>query len=35
MTILSSTFTRHDAIGVREDLSDIISNISPVGVSTH
>lgn len=30
MTILSSTFTRYDAIGVREDLSDIISNISPV-----
>ena len=30
MTILTTTFTRHDAIGVREDLSDIISNISPV-----
>jgi hypothetical protein len=29
MTILTTTFTRHDAIGVREDLSDIISNIAP------
>lgn len=30
MTILTTTFTRHDAIGVREDISDIISNISPM-----
>ena len=30
MTILATTFTRHDAIGVREDISDIISNIAPV-----
>src|SRR6478609_6341799 len=29
MTILSNTFTRFDAIGVREDLSDIIYNIDP------
>jgi hypothetical protein len=29
MTIIASTFTRYDAIGVREDLSDEISNISP------
>lgn len=29
MTILASTFTRYDAVGVREDLSDEISNISP------
>lgn len=29
MTILTTTFTRHDAIGVREDLSDIIKNIAP------
>lgn len=29
MTAIASTFTRHDAIGVREDLSNIISNISP------
>lgn len=29
MTIVASTFTRFDAIGVREDLSDVISNISP------
>ncbi len=29
MTILSSTFTRYDAIGVREDLSNEISNIAP------
>jgi len=29
MTAIASTFTRHDAIGVREDLSDIIANVSP------
>ncbi len=33
MTILSSTFTRYDAIGVREDLSNEISNIAPTGFS--
>ncbi len=29
MTIITNTFTRHDAIGVREDLADVIYNISP------
>lgn len=29
MSIVANTFTRFDAIGVREDLSDIIYNISP------
>ena len=30
MTIATTTFTRFDAIGVREQLSNVISNISPV-----
>lgn len=29
MAIVSGTFTKYDAIGLREDLSDIIYNISP------
>ena len=29
MSIISNTFTRHDAIGVREDLADVIYDISP------
>jgi len=29
MTIVASTFTRYDASGIREDLSDIIANVSP------
>jgi hypothetical protein len=33
MTLVTSAFTRYDAIGVREQLSDLISNISPIGVS--
>lgn len=29
MAIPTNTFTKYDAIGIREDLSDVISNISP------
>ena len=29
MAIIANTFTTYDAIGMREDLSDVISNISP------
>jgi len=29
MAIVSGTFTKYDAVGIREDLSDIIYNISP------
>lgn len=32
MAAPTNTFTRYDAIGVREDLSDVIYNISPVEV---
>lgn len=31
MTIATTTFTRFDAIGVREQLADTISNVSPTG----
>ncbi len=30
MAIVGNTFTRHDAVGVREDLSDVIYDISPM-----
>ena len=29
MAQLATTFSTYDAIGIREDLSDLISNISP------
>jgi hypothetical protein len=29
MTILTNTFTRYDAVGVREEIEDVIYNISP------
>jgi hypothetical protein len=29
MAIISNTFTTYSAIGMREDLSDVIDNISP------
>lgn len=30
MAVIGNTFTRHDAVGVREDLSDVIYDISPM-----
>ena len=30
MAIVADTFTTYDAIGMREDLTDIITNISPI-----
>lgn len=30
MAIIGNTFTRHDAVGVREDLADVIYDISPM-----
>lgn len=33
MPILSTTFTRFDQIGVREQLADIIDNVAPTGFS--
>jgi hypothetical protein len=33
MTVVTNTFTTYDAIGVREDLSDVIDMISPTGLS--
>ena len=29
MAIVANTFTRYSAIGIREDLSNVIYNISP------
>lgn len=29
MAVIANTFTTYDAIGLREDLSDLISNIAP------
>ena len=31
MALLTNTFTTYSAVGLREDLSDIIYNISPTG----
>lgn len=33
MAVPNGTFQTHQAIGNREDLTDLISNISPTGVS--
>lgn len=33
MAVVTNTFTTYDAIGMREDLSDIVDMISPTGVS--
>lgn len=30
MAVIANTFTSYSAIGLREDLSDIIDNISPL-----
>lgn len=30
MAVVTNTFTTYDAIGMREDLSDVIDNISPL-----
>ena len=29
MAIVSNTFTRYSAVGIREELADVIYNISP------
>ena len=29
MAVISNTYTTYDAIGLREDLSDVIDNIAP------
>jgi hypothetical protein len=33
MAVEANTFFKYDAVGVREQLSDIIANISPRGLS--
>jgi len=35
MAIVTNTFTRYSAIGIREDLSNVIYNISPERNAVH
>lgn len=35
MAQVSGTFSTYDAVGNREDLTDVIYDISPTGVSVH
>jgi hypothetical protein len=35
MAFITNTFSTYTAVGLREDLSDIIYNISPTGISVH
>jgi len=32
MAIVSNTYTRYDAKGIREDISNVIYNVSPISL---